>query len=409
MPGWKAASVAPDSTKIGASESCFVLKPPLICFSHLRWDFVLQRPQHLMTRAAQERSVFYWEEALFAAPGDVEATIRLDVRAAASGVTVLTPLLPHGMDQQAAIRAQRSLLDEFLAKRQIKDPLFWYYTPQALPFSSHVACSTVIYDCMDELSAFLGADPSLPMLERHLLVRAEIVFTGGFSLYEAKRRQHPNAHPFPSGVDVAHFRPARQHLPEPLDQQSIPHPRLGFYGVIDERLDAVLLGELAALRPDWQIILVGPIVKVDPAALPRAANIHYLGSKLYSELPSYLSGWDVALMPFARNEATRFISPTKTPEFLAAGRPVVSTPIVDVERQYGHVKAVHIAATAPEFVVAINSALDLARDPEQWRAETDALLATAGWDGIWQRMEALIEQAAKPVFAARDLIAAQSA
>lgn len=409
MHGLKAASGTFSSTKIGASGAPFSLKPPLICFSHLRWDFVFQRPQHLMTRAAQGRPVFYWEEAIFAKPDDIDAGIRLDARISACGVTVLTPLLPHGMDQHMAIRVQRSLLDEFLAKQHLKDPVFWYYTPQALPFSSHVAPSTVVYDCMDELSAFLGADPSLPMLERQLLARAKTVFTGGFSLYEVKRRQHHNAHAFPSGVDVAHFRPARQHLPEPPDQQPIPHPRLGFYGVIDERLDTALLGELAALRPDWQIILVGPIVKIDPAGLPRATNIHYLGSKPYNELPSYLSGWDVALMPFARNDATRFISPTKTPEYLAAGRPVVSTPIVDVELQYGHAKAVHIAATATEFVAAIQGALDLAHDPEQWLNETDALLATAGWDNIWERMERLIEQAAKPAFAEHDLIPARSA
>jgi glycosyltransferase involved in cell wall biosynthesis len=324
-------------------------------------------------------------------------------------VTVVTPLLPHGMDKLAALRAQRSLLDRLLIQQRIKHHVSWYYTPQALLFSSHTDGSTVVYDCMDELSAFLGADSSLPMLERDLLARASVVFTGGFSLYEVKRQQHSNTHPFPSGVDVAHFSPARQSLPEPPDQRPIPHPRLGFYGVIDERLDAPLLAALAALRPDWQIILIGPIVKIDPATLPRAANIHYLGGKPYNELPAYLSSWDVALMPFARNAATRFISPTKTPEYLAAGRPVVSTPIVDVERHYGHVKAVRIASTAPAFATAIEESLQLAREPERWVGEADALLATAGWDSIWQRMTALIEQATEPALAKADLVGAQRA
>jgi UDP-galactopyranose mutase len=409
MDQWRATSATQslaEATAIGTSSTG---KPPLICYSHLRWDFVFQRPQHLMTRAARDRPVFYWEEPLFGAPGDAGSAASLDVRATPSGVTVVTPLLPHGMDHRAAVQAQRSLLDRLLIQQRIKDHISWYYTPQALPFSCHTNGAAVVYDCMDELSAFLGADSSLPMLERDLLARASVVFTGGFSLYEVKRQQHSNTHPFPSGVDVAHFSPARQSLPEPPAQRPIPHPRLGFYGVIDERLDAPLLAALAALRPDWQIILIGPIVKIDPATLPRAANIHYLGGKPYNELPAYLSSWDVALMPFARNAATRFISPTKTPEYLAAGRPVVSTPIVDVERHYGHVKAVRIASTAPAFATAIEESLQLAREPERWVGEADALLATAGWDSIWQRMTALIEQATEPALAKADLVGAQRA
>jgi UDP-galactopyranose mutase len=409
MDRWRATSVARNPATPGATRTPVSCKPSLICFSHLRWDFVFQRPQHLMTRAAHEWQVFYWEEPLFVEPTSVEYAASLDVRAMPSGVTVLTPRLPHGMDQQAIIRIQRSMLDGMLSQHLIKDPLLWYYTAQALPFSFHTISSVVVYDCMDELSAFLGADPSLPMLERNLLARASVVFTGGFSLYEVKRQQHHNVHSFPSGVDVAHFHPARKNLPEPSDQQRIQHPRLGFYGVIDERLDAPLVAELAALRPDWQIILVGPIVKVDPATLPRAANIHYLGGKSYDELPAYLSGWHVALMPFARNDATRFISPTKTPEYLAAGRPVVSTPIIDVELHYGHVKAVWIASTARAFVTAIEEALRLTRETEGWRGEVDALLAFAGWDSIWQRMTAQIEQVAEHPLGRADLIAAASA
>jgi UDP-galactopyranose mutase len=409
MDRWRATCVARNSTITAASRTTSAHKPPLICFSHLRWDFVFQRPQHLMTHAARDRQVFYWEEPLFVEPTNVASAAALDVRATPSGVTVLTPLLARGTDQQSAIQAQRSLLDRMLIQQRIEDNVFWYYTPQALPFSSHATSSVVVYDCMDELSAFLGADAALPMLERDLLARASVVFTGGFSLYEAKRQQHHNAHPFPSGVDVAHFRPARQRLPEPADQHSIPYPRLGFYGVIDERLDAPLLAELAALRPDWQIVLVGPIVKVDPTTLPRAANIHYLGAKPYNELPAYLSGWEVALMPFARNDATRFISPTKTPEYLAAGRPVVSTPIVDVERHYGHVKAVWLASTAPAFAAGIEEALRLAKEPKCWRGEVDSLLAAASWDSIWERMTPLIERAADTGLARPGLAAAQSA
>lgn len=408
MDRWRGSSLTHTLDEAKAPGTILSHKSPLICFSHLRWNFVFQRPQHLMTRAARERLVFYWEEPLFADPGD-SADASLDVRAMPCGVTVVTPMLPHGMDHSLAMQTQRSLLDAFMARQRLSTPLFWYYTPQALAFSCHLAPAAVVYDCMDELSAFLGADRSLPVLERDLLARASVVFTGGFSLYEAKRQLHPNIHPFPSGVDVAHFRPARQRLPEPPDQQMIPHPRLGFYGVLDERLDQPLLAELAALRPDWQIILIGPVVKVDPATLPRGGNLHYLGGKAYHELPAYLSGWDVALMPFALNAATRFISPTKTPEYLAAGRSVVATPIVDVVHQYGAVDAVQIAPTAATFVTAIEKALQRAGRLEQGSNEMDELLAAASWDSIWQRMAMLIDKAEQPAQATANRAKALSA
>jgi UDP-galactopyranose mutase len=395
LDGWKGAPASSDSLLPRVKTAGSDRPADLICFSHLRWNFVFQRPQHLMIRAARSRRVFFWEEPDWVTPAersDPVPQLRLEV---ANGVTVATPLLPAGMDERSAIGAQRVLLDRLLRAEDISNPIMWYYTPQAMPFSSHLTtCHPVIYDCMDELSAFLGADRSLPARERALLDRADLVFTGGFSLYEVKRHQHADVHPFPSGVDLAHFRPARGGLAEPPDQSSIPHPRIGFYGVIDERLDISLLAQLATLRPDWQIVLVGPVAKVDPETLPKAPNIHYLGGKKYEELPAYLAGWDVALMPFARNDATRFISPTKTPEYLAGGKPVVSTPITDVVRHYGRVKAVRIADSAPSFVEAIEDSLHLSKNPQIWLAEADEMLAAASWSGIWSRMMTLVDRVA---------------
>ena len=373
----------------------------LICFSHLRWRFVFQRPQHLMTRAARKGRVYFWEEPL---PADGD-TPTLDMEVSDQGVTVLTPRLPAHLSEAMTEKLQRALLDQFISDQMITHPVLWYYTPQALPFSKHLHADCVIYDCMDELSAFLGADPALPLRERDLLARADLVFTGGFSLYEVKRQQHDNVHPFPSGVDVAHFLPARGTLAEPEDQAAIPHPRLGFYGVLDERLDRDLIAAVAAMRPDWHLVLVGPVVKIDLSSLPRRPNIHYLGSKPYSALPSYVAGWDVALMPFARNEATRFISPTKTPEYLAAGRPVVSTPIVDVIRHYEKMRAVAIAGTPEEFAAAIDHALCLATDPGSWLPEADKHLAGCSWDSIWDSMAALIARRTMLARAARTRMA----
>ena len=328
--------------------------------------------------------VLFWEEPLHTTADRAS----VDRRVSPEGVVILQPRIPHG--QHWAV-AQRPLLDQVMREFAVRDPLLWYYTPNALLFSDHLR-GTAIYDCMDELSAFAGADPALPELERRLMRRASLVFTGGCSLYEAKQGHHPSVHAFPSGVDVAHFTPARGGLPDPTDQQAIPHPRMGFYGVLDERLDRNLLAAVADLRPNTQFILVGPTAKIDLEELPQRPNLHYLGSKRYAELPAYVGNWDVALMPFALNEATRFISPTKTPEYLAAGRPVVSTPVVDVVRQYGAIPGVTVAATAAEFATATDAALAQAAGPETWLPVVDQALSGMSWDAIWSRMSALIEQ-----------------
>ena len=296
----------------------------VVCFSHLRWNFVFQRPQHLMTRCAADSRVFFFEEPLVDAD-----TPHLEVRQD-RGVFVAVPHLPPAMGGAHRAGAVRTLLEELLTRYTIVRPVLWYYTPMAVEFSRGLLHSTIVYDCMDELSVFAGAPPGLLRLEGELLATASLVFTGGHSLFEAKRQRHPHVFPFPSSVDVSHFARARRRQADPADQAPIAHPRLGFYGVIDERLDLELVGEIARLRDDWQQILIGPVVKIDQATLPRRHNIHYLGMKTYEELPAYLAGWDVAMLPFARNDATRYISPTKTPEYLAAGCPVVSTSIADV-------------------------------------------------------------------------------
>jgi UDP-galactopyranose mutase len=358
----------------------------LICLSHLRWDFVYQRPQHLLSRCAEARRVFFFEE-----PIHDGGPLRLEVKERGR-VRVVTPRLPEGLTSDVAREAAlRSVVERMLADYGVRDYVLWYYTPMALQFTRHLRPRATVYDCMDELSAFKGASPLLRGLESELMSRADLVFTGGRSLYEAKRDKHPRIYPFPSSIDAEHFGRAREITEEPEDQASIPGPRLGFFGVIDERLDIELLDAVAGLRPDWQFVMIGPVVKIDPAALPRRANIHYLGMKSYEELPAYLSGWDVALLPFARNESTRFISPTKTPEYLAAGRPVVSTSIRDVVRPYGQERLARIADTPAEFVEACEAAL--AEDAPERQERVDAFLAQTSWDDTWASMSALIDGA----------------
>jgi UDP-galactopyranose mutase len=363
--------------------------PDLVCFSHLRWDFVYQRPQHLLGRCAQSRRVFFIEEPIASSDG----SCWLDISRRECGVWVAVPYLPEGLSEENAIAFQQQLLDTLLAEVQIQSPILWYYTPMAVPFTNQLKAAAIIYDCMDELSAFKGAHPELQARENHLFKLADLVFTGGRSLYEVKQHQHSSVYAFPSSIDAAHFAQARTLAAEPSDQATIPHPRLGFYGVVDERMDLDLLDGIAKARPDWHLVVIGPIVKIDPATLPNHPNIHYLGSKSYQELPSYLAGWNVALLPFARNESTRFISPTKTPEYLAAGKPVVSTSIRDVVRPYGDEKLVHIADTVSEFVEAIAVALDQHQINPDWLSQVDTFLAQNSWDRTWQAMNELIEKA----------------
>ncbi len=369
-----------------AAPSIQVHEPPdIVTLTHLRWDFVFQRPQHLLTRCARRHRVFVIEE-----PVIDDGPPRLDVSVRQHGIHVVVPRFqarPSG--ESAALQAQ--LLRGFFRDHRIADYVLWYYTPMAMEFTRDLTPRAVVYDCMDELSAFAGAPAAMREREQELLARADVVFTGGQTLYESKRHSHPNVHAFPSSVDVHHFARGRVKQPDPDDQAHIPHPRLGFFGVVDERMDLDLLGQLSAARPDWHLVIVGPVVKIDPSVLPVAANIHYLGPKQYDELPSYLAGWDVALLPFARNDATRFISPTKTPEYLAAGKPVVSTSIRDVVRPYGVQGLARIADQADEFETAVEAAL--AEDATERLRHVDAFLTQTSWEGTWTRMYRLVNAA----------------
>jgi UDP-galactopyranose mutase len=343
-----------------------------------------------MSRFTQAYRVVYWEEPEAALP---ECEPALGVRTCAeTGVIVVTPSLPEGMSDGERQAVLKRLLDDFLANDRGR-LVRWYYTPMMLPFSRHVEAACVVYDCMDELANFRFAPPELLPLETQLFAEADLVFTGGYSLYEAKRDRHRNIHAFPSSVDQAHFRMARGGVAIAPDQAALGKPCLGFYGVVDERMDLALLAALADAHPEWAITIVGPVVKIDPAELPQRPNLHYLGSRDYAQLPAYLAGWDVALMPFAINESTRFISPTKTPEYLAGGCPVVSTPITDVVRHYADLEGVFIADGADAFIARCEQALALAQGSGDWLVEVDAKLSHLSWDTTYARMAGLVQEA----------------
>ncbi|MER9184296.1 glycosyltransferase family 1 protein [Mesorhizobium sp. M0767] len=358
----------------------------LLCFSHLRWNFVFQRPQQILTLASKQQQLIYFEEPIF----DERRHASMRVNDVSPTIKIVTPVIPVGTSATKADALQRRFVDQIVASTPHERLTAWYYTPMALRFSDHLAYDVCVYDCMDELSAFKNAPAELNQLEKALFQRADIVFTGGQSLYEAKRSLHRSIFPFPSSIDVAHFHQAREPGEDPLDQANIPHPRVGYFGVIDERLDVELVAETAAAMPDVQFVMLGPVVKIDPARLPTASNLHWLGGKSYADLPRYLRHWSAGWMPFKLTEATRYISPTKTPEFLAAGLPVVSTAIVDVVRTYGAEGLVDIV-DAEDIEAKLRSILARPRDFLVEKA--DAYLADMSWEKTWNAMAAHIQRA----------------
>ena len=376
----------------------------LVAFSHLRWGFVWQRPQHLLTRFAREMPVVVVEEPEYHLQS-ADVHVRHD-----HGVTVVTPLLPRTTEKYGFgnhVNGQISRLVEPFV-RPGTDPILWYYTPMALGAEpALVRPRLTVYDAMDDLASFRAAPPELRIREARLLSEVDLVFTGGPTLYRQRRDMHPSVHCFPSGVEAAHFASTTKALPaEELAHRQ--RPILGYYGVIDERLDLDLLAEIADLRPHWTIALIGPVTKIDETTIPVRSNIVRFGQQAYDDLPAFLACFDVALMPFARNEATRAISPTKTLEYLAGGKPVVSTPITDVIALYGD--AVEIAATGREFVAAAEAVLTRTSDADrQWRARAARLLAAHDWDCIASEMLAVMSQASTTMIVPAAQTAALSA
>jgi UDP-galactopyranose mutase len=370
----------------------------LIVFSHLRWSFVFQRPQHLLSRLSRHYRVLYIEE-----PVHTSGPAHLERISHGPNLDVLVPHTPIEAvgfhDDQLPVL--QPLIARYLLANDIEDCIAWLYTPMALPLLATLKPRALVYDCMDELRAFKNAPRQLRQRETVLLKTADLLLTGGPALYEAKHAGHPNAHCVPSCVDAAHF------SPEALDHASsyalqaqqlqghLHDPRLGFFGVIDERFDIALLQALADAHPQWQLVMVGPVVKIDPTTLPRRPNIHWLGMQSYELLPHLLAGWDVCLMPFAINEATRFISPTKTLEYMAGEKPIVSTPVHDVIALYGDV--VRVAEAGPDFILACERMLD--EEPAARQQRIDSTLATverSSWDRAADKVLDLLQAAVEP-------------
>ncbi len=376
----------------------------IVCISHLRWDFVWQRPQHVLSRLAKTHRVLFVEEPVGVV--DLPAP-RLEVspRPLANGASVQVARLLYPVAQERWIghgdplteTVYADLLKAHLREAQIDAPILWLYTPMAIEFADVIPYSLLVVDVMDQLSAFKGAPRELKQNEAMLLPVADAVFTGGMSLYRDKLPFNAHTFVFPSGVEIEHFSraadPGRFPAPPPLDTLN-GSPVIGYYGVIDERMNLELLRAMADQHPEWHVVLLGPVVKIDPAELPQAPNLHYPGMKHYDELPAYLAHFDVAIIPFALNESTRYLSPTKTLEYMAAHKPIVSTAIVDVRELYGDV--VRIGETSVEFITHVEQALTQPADADQ-RAREHAILARYSWDGITNGMRAALDARAMQI------------
>jgi glycosyltransferase involved in cell wall biosynthesis len=378
-----------------ASKPAEYADAPIIVHSHLRWDFVWQRPQQLLSRLAQRNRVLFVEEPIYL---DDAVTPRLDLSEPMDRVHRAVPMLPGELrgDYDKSIVVIRELVRRHLAADgalggMFANPIQWFYTPMPAPAMIGAFDErAVVYDCMDELSKFRFAPAALVDRERYLMAQADVVFAGGFKLSQSKAKYPSNVHFFGCGVDVAHFATARSADVEvPREIASLTKPVIGYYGVIDERIDYDLLRSLAESIPDAELVMLGPVVKVDPAELPQGRNIHWLGQRQYAELPAHVKGFDVCLMPFALNEATEYINPTKTLEYMAAAKPIVSTAVSDVVHNFTPVVAV--AHSYAQFVHAVRAAIEspdqelIARGLEQAKSNS--------WESIVSRMERIIRDA----------------
>ena len=365
-------------------------RSPIVVHCHLRWDGVWQRPQQILSRMAQRRPIVFVEEPVFMEDREPWLAVR-----EANGVTVAQPHVPPQAEHLPSVSPSnqeivRRLVGPFLKENRFTGGIRWHYAPMAIYMRDLCDSPTVAYDCMDELSAFRGAPPALVDCERKLMAEADVMFTGGLSMWQNKKQHHGNCHRFDSGVDVEHFQKAT--LPQtevPEIARNLPGPVIGYYGVIDERMDYDAVRALSAAYPNGTLLLVGPITKVDPAELPQAENIVYAGQQSYDMLPRFLKAFDVALVPFADNEATRYLSPTKTLEYFAGLKPVVSSPVHDVVQNYADI--VRLARSPREYVDAVRAALTEDNSDRARRGLEKAGEKT--WDAIVAQMEDLLEEA----------------
>lgn len=366
---------------------------PIIALCHLSWDWVWQRPQQFLSRLAKTHPVLFVETYCSDVP---QTTVRLRSVDAYPNLTICEMHLPASRWNDGRYidgerrRALRRALSNDLAGR-FERAILWFNDPMAVTaFAGHLGESLIVYDCMDELSQFKGAPPTLVERERDLLEVADVVFCGGRKMRDKRLRVNPNSYFYGTGVDCRHFGSAQSAtLAVDPEIAELDGPILGYFGVVDERIDYELLATLADADPSWHVVIVGPWTKVDPAEFPRRRNLHWFGARPYAQLPSITKGFTVCLMPFALNEATEYINPTKALEYMAAGRPVISTALDEVKSNFANVA--RIARSHEEFVTLCRREVN---SPSQTRIARGLKLAAENtWEAILEKMEGHIADA----------------
>jgi glycosyltransferase involved in cell wall biosynthesis len=368
---------------------------PIIVHCHLCWDWVWQRPQQFLSRLSQRHQILF-VETVAPDPALEKAVARFRTTEDLPNITILRLQFPSSKwsDGKFVDQERRRLVKEYVAgpgAGKYENPVQWFYDPMAVTaFAGQMEEILTVYDCMDELSKFKGAPPEIIQREAELLARADVVFTGGRKLFESKSQHHENCHFYGCGVDGDHFGKARSaSTGVPPELAKLAKPVLGYFGVIDERLDYDLIAALADANPKGSVAMVGPVIKVEESALPRRKNIHWLGQRAYNDLPSICKGFDVCLMPFALNAATEYINPTKALEYMATGRPIVSTAVADVVRNFGTV--CQIARSPDEFMKLCR---DAAEKPDRKRIEDGFKMVNENsWESIVDNLEKHIQEA----------------
>jgi beta-glucosidase/6-phospho-beta-glucosidase/beta-galactosidase/glycosyltransferase involved in cell wall biosynthesis len=365
----------------------------IVVFSHLRWGFVWQRPQQFLSRFARVHQVLFMEEPQFDLVEGSQPHLKM--HRVMPNVTVACPHVPNSYNRNPALpellrKFTRQAMADANTDGAFDCPLLWYYSPMDAAWSlGHFENRGIIYDCMDELSQFTGAPKALISNEARLMEHADVIFTGGYELW-LRKKQRENVHFFGCGVEFNHFAQAQdEYTTIPPDIDFMARPILGWFGVIDERVDYGMVGEMARLRPEWSFAMVGPVVKVDPNLLPHSPNLYWLGQRDYTVLPNYCRAFDICMMPFSINAATQYINPTKTLEYFATGRPVISTPVTDVVRQFSDL--VEIVKTTDEFLAAAERLL---QQPDQERIARGIEKARASsWESTVKAMREIIGKA----------------
>ena len=343
----------------------------IIIFSHLRWDFVLQRPQHIASRLAHHMKILFVEEPI---PYNKEEEGTARLRQVNEHITVMQPRVQEIKDIEQLLK--------FMV-RQKTVPIGWFYSSDFSPLLRSLHFRKIVYDCMSDHEPRPDAD------EPAMLAEADIVFTDSKALFESRIRVHPNVHCFPSSVEHGHFRKALKNIAVPGDIAELKKPVVGYCGVIDGRLDMDLLDKVAEQSPETTFVLIGPLVNMPESKLPKRSNVHYLGMKPYHLLPGYLKGIDIAMIPFDIKGAHKLSGPTETLEYMAAGKPIISTPIWDVVRDYRN--HINIVNNVDEFCAARDAIIKQLESQVYNHEKYNDILHTSSWEDTVKRMEKLIQ------------------